>query len=219
MPHHLFYRRYLNQDPESGGGGQPQNLTLKTDIFGVEIELPIETAKALIAKRDERTKAFRDLDGKVKEFESKISDTQRQAEAQKAALEGKLAEAEALFTQKHAEKISKMQQAVAKAGVIAAVRANPEFIGDDAALNDAVALILASTSVDVTDDLSIKSSDGKALDDVVKAFLAARPAFRKAAPSVRGAPGKPTTTTTPTNMAKPNALSSIAAGLAKRSGN
>lgn len=192
--------------------------TLKTDIFGVEIELPIDTAKALIAKRDERTKAFRDLDAKVKEFETRNSDIARQAEAQKAALEGRIAEAEALFAQKHQEKLTKMQSAVARNALKAAFKSSDEFVGDDAALGDAIALVLSAHSFEVADDLSIKNTTGKTVEEVVSEFIAARPAFRKARPAVRGQPGTPATGNASVGKKPASALNSIAAGLAKHLG-
>jgi hypothetical protein len=152
---------------------------LEVDVFGVSIPLPIDTAKQIIAKRDERHSVFKDLSEKVKNYETKLQDTQRQAEAQKAALEGKLSEAESLFSKKAEEKLSNIQNRIITKEIESTLLSDETFLKD--AKEDAMKLLKADMKFKLSDDgAEVLTEDGKKAQEAVKEWLKNKTIFKKA---------------------------------------
>lgn len=158
---------------------EAKSETIDTDVFGVTIPLPVAIAKEIIAKRDERHKVFKDLDGKVKEYETKLSDAQRQAQAQKATLEGKLAEAESIYSQKANERLAKIHDRIVNKELESVLLADDLFIKES--LSDAVKLLKADQSFALDEaGEKIVTKDGKDATEVIKDWIKNKPIFRKA---------------------------------------
>lgn len=166
--------------------------TIKTDIFGIEIELPVATAKALIEKRDERTKVFKDLDTKVKTYENELQQTRSRLEMAEKVKAGSLVEAEAIAKKGVEEQLNKMKSSIIQKEVKATLAANERFIGS-AAMDDALKLLDVS-SFGLDDNNEVVSPTGKKVADVVNEFLEAKPIFRKAGNMPQGTGSKLTAT-------------------------
>lgn len=172
---------------------------LDVDIYGTTIPLPVSKAREIIKLRDSRHAVFKDLDSKVKEYETKLADTSRQAEAQKKALEGRLAEAETLFSAKANERLSKIHDRIINKEIEATLLEDESFLKES--LEDAKKLLKAdhSFALDESGD-NIVDATGKVAKEVVSEWLKAKPIFRKAVASTvatggRIVPGKQTTST------------------------
>lgn len=151
---------------------------ITVDMYGVPIKLPLETAKQLIEKRDQRSSAFKDLSDKVKEYETKVQDTTRKLQAAEAAKNGQLSEAEALFNQKLTDTVSKYKSKVIKGEIVDALTRNEKFLDSDSTRNDAIALIMSQHDFALADDDTIKVGD-KNVKDIVNEFIDSREAFQR----------------------------------------
>jgi antitoxin component of MazEF toxin-antitoxin module len=159
---------------------QVPNETIKTDIFGIELDLPVEVAKKLIAKRDERTSVFKDLNQKVQVYEKEKSELAKRLEMAEKVKAGAFEEAEKIASQKAEEKLSKFRNKVVDSEITNAFLQHPEFLGKDV-LEDAIKLLKMDKSFDLNEeDNTIKSGD-KTVEDTVRNWLQGKPAFRKVA--------------------------------------
>ena len=152
---------------------------LSVDLFGEKINLPYDVAKRLIEKRDERTSVFRDLQQTLEKHDKDLQDARRRAEAAERAKEGNLAEAEALFSQKHQSKIDRYKTVTVNTAIRAALLSDELFVGGDSATKDAMALLRAEGDWDVSDDLEVTSRDGKKVQEAVAEFIKSRENFQK----------------------------------------
>jgi hypothetical protein len=152
---------------------------IKVDVYGEEILLPVDQAKSIIAKRDQRHSVFKDLDTKVKEYETKLTETTRTAAAQKAALEGKLAEAESLFSQKANEKLEKINNRIVLKEIESALLADESFIKESK--DDALKLLKSDYKFKLDEEgEKVITDDGRNATDVVKEWLKSKSIFKKA---------------------------------------
>jgi hypothetical protein len=153
-------------------------VTLKVDVYGEEIELPMSRAKAIIAKRDEKSKLFNEVSLKMKEYETKAQENARKAQALEAARSGDIQAAEAAFNQKLEEKVSKFRSKIVEGEIRSALSNHEDFLGGDVTA-DVIKLLKAEHNFDLGDDDVVKVGD-KDVKTIVKEFLDSRPAFRKA---------------------------------------
>ena len=157
------------------------NKTISVDLFGVSIDLPLDKAKELIGKRDQRTTAFKDLSDKVGAFETQIVDTTRRAEAAEAAAKGNLVEAEAMFSSKSDELVKKYQSKLIKAEIVEALSSNDKFLNTDETRQDAIALVMAQNVFTLDSNDNIIGTDSKTVKDLTNSFVDSREAFQTAA--------------------------------------
>ena len=165
-------------DSKNQDGDNKPNL-LSVDLFGEKINLPYDVAKRLIEKRDERTSVFRDLQQTLEKHDKDLQDARRRAEAAERAKEGNLAEAEALFSQKHQSKIDRYKTVTVNTAIRAALLSDELFVGGESATKDAMALLRAEGDWDVSDDLEVTSRDGKKVQEAVAEFVKSRENFQK----------------------------------------
>jgi hypothetical protein len=155
-----------------------QEGVIDVDVFGVSIPLPIETARQIISKRDERTSVFKDLADKVKTYETTLADTKRQSEAQKAALEGRLAEAESLFSKRADDKLANIQNHLINREIESVLLSDPTFIADSK--EDAVKLLKSDMRFTLSEDgTTILAGDKPAKDEIAN-WLKGKAIFKKA---------------------------------------
>ena len=185
---------------------QTETKTIKVDVYGEEIELPIEKAKQIIAKRDEKSKLFNEVSTKMKEYETKAAEAARKAAALEAARNGDVAAAEAAFNQKLNEKVDKYRSKIVEGELKSLLLSDESFLGKEA-LDDAIKLLRADNEFDLADDGTIKSGE-KSISDTVKEFLANKPVFRKAVKEVASGGARPA-------AVKPAKQASILSGLEK----
>lgn len=162
----------------SVGDVNDENKTIAVDMYGIQVDLPVDKAKELIKKRDNRSKMFNEINDKLKEYETKVSEAERRARALEAAKSGEVAEAEAIFNEKLNNKVSKYHSKIVKGELKAALASHPEFIGGEVVTNDAISLILSQNEFSLDDNDEITSS-GKAVSEIVSDFIKNREAFRK----------------------------------------
>ena len=156
--------------------------TIEVDIFGVSLPLPLDKAKELISKRDERTSVFKDLSEKVRKYETDLSDTKKRLDMAEKVKAGAFEEAEKIANSKLEEKIGKYKSKVIDSEVITALKSNPEFLDSPEVMKDVLKLIKAEHTFELTDDDSVKAGE-KDVRTVVNEFLKDRPAYRKAVKS------------------------------------
>ena len=154
--------------------------TISVDIFGVAIDLPVDKAKELILKRDERSTLFNGLKSQVNDWEAKANDATRKASAIEAARNGDVAAAEELFNQKLNAQVNRYKGKVVDAEIQSSLLSNPAFLDTHSNRQDALALIKASNVFELDEDNNVKSSD-KTVADIVNDFVNSRDAFKKAA--------------------------------------
>ena len=154
--------------------------TISVDIFGVAIDLPLEKAKELILKRDERSTLFNGLKSQVTDWETKAHDATRKASAIEAARNGDVAAAEELFNQKLNAQVNRYKGKVVDAEIQSHLLANAAFLDTPSNRQDAMALIKAANVFELDDDNNVKSLD-KSVADIVSGFVNSRDAFKKAA--------------------------------------
>lgn len=163
------------------------------DWEGEKLELPVDMAKRIIAKRDNTTKIHRELSAKVSEYEVKLTEANRRAEAIESMRKGDIEQAEALMTQKINEKFSRLKNKVVDAELQSQLLANPAFLDTPSNRQDALALIKSSHQFDIDEnDNSVKAGD-KTVADIVKDFVDTRDAFKKASGSTNKARPAPVT--------------------------
>lgn len=187
---------------------QEPEAKIKVDVYGEEVELPVSQAKSIIEKRDSRHAVFRDLDAKVKTYEQTIADTKRQAEAQKAALEGKLSEAEALFSKKSEDKLANIQNHLINREIESVLLSDDTFIKDSK--EDAIKLLKADMKFSMSEDGTTILAGDKPAKDMINEWLKNKAIFKRA----QGAPptgGK----VIPANKQKVGQPISMGAALAK----
>ena len=160
------------------GDVNEENKTISVDMWGVSVDLPLDKAKALIEKRDSRSKVFNEINTKVKEYETKLTEATRKAQALEAARNGAVAEAEALFNQKLDEKLNKFKSKVVDGELKSALTSHPEFLNSEETIQDALSLIKAQNALDLDDDNNITAA-GKDIKTIVNEFISSRPAFKK----------------------------------------
>lgn len=154
--------------------------TLKVDVFGEEIELPIEKAKALISKRDERTSIFKDLKTKVDNYEKELTETKRRAEGLEKAKNGALAEAEAIFSQKVQAKLDRLHTKLVDQEIESTLKSIPEFIGTEDVTKDVMKLLKVDNKFVVDEETGeIKTDTGKPAKELVQEFVNARDTLKK----------------------------------------
>lgn len=201
---------------QAGKGGQqqkPDDDIIEVDLFGASVRMPRSEAQKIIEKRDGRTQEFRQMQQKLEETARKAEENDRRARAAEQARQGDLEAAERTFSERYATRIDKMSRAVIRASIEAQLRANPDFIGDEASLRDAQTLLAANELQIDEETLTVKAGD-KTVADLVKDFLNDRPAFRKA--RGRTPPASPRQSgeqQAPARPASPQSM--IASGLAK----
>jgi len=154
--------------------------TISVDIFGVAIDLPLEKAKELILKRDERSTLFNGLKSQVTDWETKAHDATRKASAIEAARNGDVAAAEELFNQKLNAQVNRYKGKVVDAEIQTQLLANATFLDTPSNRQDAMALIKAANVFELDDDNNVKCAD-KTVADIVSGFVNSRDAFKKAA--------------------------------------
>lgn len=170
------------EEPTQTDPKQPDNKVedmIEVDVFSETIKLPLSQARKIIEKRDSRHAVFRDLDAKVKDYEQKLADTTRQAEAQKKALEGKLSEAEALFSKKSDDKLANIQNRIIHKELESALLSDDTFIKESK--EDALKLLKADMKFKLSEEGDkVLTEDGKDATEQVKEWLKNKAIFRKA---------------------------------------
>lgn len=149
---------------------------IEVDLFGRSVKLPLDVAKEIIAKRDERTKIFKDLDTKVKEYETKLGEATKRVEMAEKVKAGAFAEAEAIANKNVNEKLSKLERGIIQKELKSELSLNPEFIGGTA-IEDALKLI--GNEFIINDANEVVTKDGKAAKVAVEEFVKSRDNFRK----------------------------------------
>jgi hypothetical protein len=140
--------------------------TITVDLYGESIELPVSKAKAIIAKRDTKTKEYNELKGKIT-----VAESQAKAEAERAQLleSMKKLDADAIEEQvgaKYKDTISRFERKVFN-GEITATLAKLGVLPD--ALPDSVKLVLSDAKPELDGD-SIKLN-GVAVEEYLKTWV------------------------------------------------
>ena len=167
-----------NDDPKNDDPKNNLDKKLFVEIFGQSIELPYDQAKAMIAKRDEKSQALKDLASRVSKYEKDLESEKRRADALEAAKKGELAEAEEIFSRKHQEKIDKYRNVTVQSALIAALKSDERFVGGDDITEDVLNLLKSKFTFDVDDELKVKAGD-KTVNEVVEDFLNNKPIYCK----------------------------------------
>ena len=152
--------------------------TITFDLWGESIELPVEKAKSLIQKRQEKTTEFKELQDKLNSFQAEKQELANKLRIETLAKENKISELESIFTEKLNEKVGKYKQKIVESEITRQLLSNPEFLGQEA-LPDVIKLIKSDNSFDLDENDEIVAGDKK-VNEIVKEFLDAKPVFRKA---------------------------------------
>lgn len=154
------------------------NETIDVDLFGISVTLPVDQAKELIAKRQEKTKDYKELQDKLNSFQSEKQQLADKLKVETLAKENKLKELQAHFTSELNEKVSKYKNKVIEAELTRQLTSHPEFLNSPEVISDSLKLLKAENSFDLADDDTIKAGE-KSVTEVVSEFLISRPSFRK----------------------------------------
>ena len=151
--------------------------TITFDLWGESIELPVEKAKSLIQKRQEKTTEFKELQDKLNSFQTEKQELANKLRIETLAKENKISELESVFTEKLNEKVGKYKQKIVESELTRQLLSNPEFLGQEV-LADAIKLIKSDNSFDLDENDEIVAGD-KNITDIVKDFVNSRAAFKK----------------------------------------
>lgn len=155
---------------------QPELMDV--DIDGITIKVPVDQAKKMIEKRQEKHQLFKEISDKAKKYENELAETKRLSEAQKAALEGRLAESEQLFSKKSEEKLANIQKHLINREIESVLLSDDAFIKDSK--EDAIKLLKSDMEFKLSDDgISIMAGD-KPAKDAIAEWIKSKPLFRKA---------------------------------------
>lgn len=143
---------------------------IEVEMYGVKLDLPISKAKELIAKRDEKTQGYKQLQEKVAKAEG-----QAKAEADRANLlqlmkSGEAEQVEEQVASKYKDTIAKFEKRVYE-GEIKATLSKLGVIGD--AIPDATKLVLSDAKAELDGD-DIKLNGVKA-EDYLKDWTSKKP--------------------------------------------
>ena len=154
------------------------NETIDVDLFGISVTLPVDKAKELISKRQEKTNEYKELKSKLDSFQLEKQKLAEQLKVETLAKDNKIAELQEHFTSELNEKVSKYKNKVIEAELTRQLTSHPEFLNSPEVISDSLKLLKAENSFDLADDDSIKAGD-KTITEVVSEFLISRPSFRK----------------------------------------
>lgn len=141
---------------------------IEVDLYGEKVSLPEETAKKLIAKRDEDKQSRRDYDKRIGaiEAEKKAAEEARaKAEADKLAMEamndGQVEKAKEILTKAHREREERLAGKYRDKSLAALLGSHPKLI--------------KSAIADVTDQLAVKTKYDPDQDTLVVLDAAGQP--------------------------------------------
>lgn len=163
--------------------------TIAVDLFGVQVELPIEKAKQLINSRDERTKEFKSLAGKVQEAEAKARQESERASLLEKMKANDVDAVREEASKEYKDKFEKLKNKIIDSSIKSEFSSidgfNKEYI------NDAMQLFKASKTISLDEKEDIIVS-GKPLKDEVVEFIKSKEIFLtgKKVVSTGNAPGK-----------------------------
>ena len=154
--------------------------TMSVDLWETQIELPTEIAKQVIAIRDNKTKEYNQVNEQLKsvksaEEQAKLAkvEAERKAEALEAAKNNDIEKAKELLSTEYRDKISRYESHSYRMAVENAVRKVDGLIEGAAA--DVISSVMGSNKFQLGEDMSVKTDDGRNIDEVVTQFVDARP--------------------------------------------
>ena len=130
--------------PETKVESKPETISI--DLHGVTVDLPIEKAKILIEKRDLGKNQLKELQDKLTIFAQEKDAAAKKVQALELAKNQDMEALEKVMSEKYTTKLSTLERAVVHNSIKATLVSNQNFIGDQAALNDAVTLLVASNN-------------------------------------------------------------------------
>lgn len=152
---------------------------MDVDLDGITVKVPVDTAKKMIEKRQEKHALFNEISNKAKKYEAELAETKRLAEAKEAALNGKLAEAEALFSRKAEEKLTNIQNRIITKEIESVLLSDDTFLKES--LDDAIKLLKADKQFKLSEDgEKVITDDGKDAGEAIKEWLSTKNIFKKA---------------------------------------
>jgi hypothetical protein len=157
---------------------QPEK-TIPVDIYGETIELPLSKAKAIIAKRDEKTQGYKQLQEKVTKAEAQAKQEAERASLLEAMKKSSVEEVEAMASKKYVEKLEKIQNQVVNKELESSLLSNDEFIKES--LPDAIKLLKGDFDFQVNEEGDkVVTKDGKEVKEVVRDWVLKKEIFRRA---------------------------------------
>ena len=185
-----FERKFMTIEEKKPGTTQPETKPdevkkeissdkITIDIEGVSLEVPIDVGKKLIEARQKSKKDFKDLTDKVAQAEGKAA---KEAERANLLTLMKSQDADAVEAQvaaKYLDKIKAVENRIVKSALESALLSDDTFMVETK--DDAVQLLQAQFNFKANDTFEkVVAADGKEVAEVVKSWLAAKPAFKRA---------------------------------------
>lgn len=159
---------------------EKQTAELKTvELWGMELQLPKDKADALIRLRDEKVNGYNSaltelsaIKHKEEQARLEAAEAKRRADAVEAAKKGELENAEKLFSQKYQEELNKYKSHSFRNAVKSTLLSREDIV--KSAVDDVLDQIINSYTFVLSDDFSVKTQDGKTVEEIVNSFVDAR---------------------------------------------
>jgi hypothetical protein len=152
---------------------------ISVDIFGETVELPLETAKKIISKRDSKSKEYKDLSEKVSQAEKKATQEAERARLIELSRTNSFDELKLEASKEFRDKLDKVSSRIIKKELESSLLSQEDFIKDFK--DDAVQLLQLTHNFTLDDAMEkVVGSDGKEVSEVVKEWLSKKDNFRKA---------------------------------------
>jgi len=103
---------------------------ISVDIFGETVELPLETAKKIISKRDSKSKEYKELSEKVSQAEKKASQEAERARLIELSKSQNFDELKLEASKEFREKLDKVSSRIVRKELESALLASDDFIKD-----------------------------------------------------------------------------------------
>jgi hypothetical protein len=153
--------------------------TIPVDIFGETVELPLSKAKAIIAKRDEKTQGYKQLQEKVAKAEAQAKQESERASLMEAMKKSSVEEVQNLASKEYREKLEKIASRTIKKEIETALLNQDNFLKEYK--DSAIKLIESEFKFSLDENYEkVVGSDGKEVKDVIQNWLDKNENYKRA---------------------------------------
>jgi len=130
-----------------------ETTSMEVDLFGIKVALPLEQAKQVIQKRDERVKNYKELESNYQTTSKKLLEATEKSKLVESDYEKVKSDIETRIKTEYEDVLTSYKTKLIHSAIDSAILSNDNIVEDKAAREDLKQLFLATNKDIATDNL------------------------------------------------------------------